>query len=128
MNKSHGIPRRGDTAAELVERLSGEIEPSDFKLLLSSPRLMAVFRGVMTARGVSVRSGQGVRIRDAVAEVLYEDEVLAQIKAHVVDRPQTGLAASVPDPHATPGRSGDRHFEGSDLTSREREAEAKRSH
>jgi Zinc knuckle len=42
-------------------------------------------------------------------------------------RPQTGLAASAPDPHATPGRSGDRHFEGSDLTSREREAEAKRS-
>jgi hypothetical protein len=132
---TQSLPLRTDTrydleetpAAELVELLSGEIEPSDFKLLLSSPRLTAVVRDVMTVRGVSVRSGRDVRIRDAVAEVLYEDEVLAQIKAHVVDRPQTGLTASAPDPHATPRRSGYRHFLESNLTSREREAEAKRS-
>jgi hypothetical protein len=118
----------GTPAAELVEGLSGEIELSDFKLLLSSPRLMDMFRDVMTARGVSVRSGRGVRIREALAEVLYEREVLDQIKAHVVDRMQSGLAAPAADPHTNPGggRDGDRHSDGNDLTSLEREAEAKR--
>jgi hypothetical protein len=84
--------------AELVERLSGEIEPSDFKLLVSSPRLMAVFRDVMAARGVSVRLGRGVRIRDAMVEVCMKTKYLLKSKLMlwIVRRPESPLPPEIP--------------------------------